>query len=233
MNNISLKKMGKIFPLCALLCFCACEENSPELLFGNQITEFSITIDNAEMALVEGEISFKNVSILAVINQSDRIITATVPFGTDLTNLAPEIIKVSERATVTPATGVTGANQDFSKLVSYTVKAENGSSNTYGVYLRKAEKPVLTGVTNSLKLGETATLSGQNLKINGFKTQVKFVYLYDPSSRIAALLEAAPNADGTEATLVLPDNLPKQTYLVSIVVGGVESEGNEILNVEY
>ncbi len=59
---------------------------------------------------------------------SGNSIAATVPFGTNLT-LAPTIA-VSAKATVSPASG---SSQDFSKAVTYTVTAEDGSTQTYTV----------------------------------------------------------------------------------------------------
>ena len=57
-------------------------------------------------------------------------ISATYPKGTNVNNLSP-VIRVSDKATISPASGVT---QDFSndKAVTYTVTAEDGkTSKTY------------------------------------------------------------------------------------------------------
>ena len=224
--NVIFNRIVKIFFLCIVVCFFAC--NDENLSSENQITEFSVAINDAEMFLIEGGISSKSVQLLATIDQSGKTITANVPFGVDL-NLVPDI-KISDKATITPASG---AKQDFSKVVRYKVTAENESDNTYTVNLKTAKRPVIMDITNnSLQLGETAVFKGENLKLDGLKTQIKFVYLYDSAKRVAAILDAEPNAAGTEATLVLPESLPKQTYLVSIIVGGVETERDEILNVK-
>ena len=223
--NIIFKRTVKVFSFCMVACLFACSEEDLKSS-ENQITEFSVTINDAEMVLSDKETSSKSVQLSAKINQSGKSITANVPFGADL-NLVPNI-KISDKAIITPASGT---KQDFSKAVNYTVKAENESSNTYTVNLKPAGKPTITQVTNSLKLGEVATFEGQNLKIDGFKTQIKFVYLYAPDRGVVAILDAEPNAEGTSATLKLPESLPKQTYLVSIIVGGVETERDEILNV--
>jgi hypothetical protein len=62
-----------------------------------------------------------------VINEAQRLITVTLPAGTDLSALAPEI-EVSLDATVSPASGV---SLDFSSLRTYTVTAENGDTAPY------------------------------------------------------------------------------------------------------
>lgn len=56
-------------------------------------------------------------------------ITLNVPAGTDVTNLVPTI-SVSAFATVSPLSGVA---QDFTNPVTYTVTAEDGSTNVYTV----------------------------------------------------------------------------------------------------
>ena len=60
---------------------------------------------------------------------SGNTITATVPFGTNVTALAPTI-GVSDKAMVSPGSGVA---RDFSSAVTYTVTAEDGSTAAYTV----------------------------------------------------------------------------------------------------
>jgi|GEM_PF-5120764 len=226
MNLIFFKKIVKscFFSMLACVCFICCDDSNSGSS-ENMITEFSVTIDNAEASFAEREISLNSVQLSPTINQSEKTITATVPYDANL-SLIPEI-KISDKASISPALGV---RADFSRAVNYTVTAENGSTNTYAVRLTKAVKPTLMEATNSLRIGETATFKGYNLKVDGFKTQIKFVYLHATDSRVAAIIDAEPNAAGTEVTLVLPESLPKMTYWVSVIVGGVETD-NEILNV--
>lgn len=68
----------------------------------------------------------------AEINHTTATITMTLPAGTDLANLAPEI-RIADGATVEPATDVA---QDFSQgAVTYEVTGANGSHRTYSVSL--------------------------------------------------------------------------------------------------
>ncbi|MCA0231130.1 MAG: PQQ-binding-like beta-propeller repeat protein [Bacteroidetes bacterium] len=71
---------------------------------------------------------------------SGTTIAATVPAGTDITKLVPTVT-LSDKATVSPASG---AVQDFSKAVTYTVTAEDGSTQAYTVNVTVA-KPVNNG----------------------------------------------------------------------------------------
>ena len=82
----------------------------------------------------------------ATIDATTKAITATVPATTDLTKLVPTIT-ISDKATVSPATGVA---QDFSKEVSYTVTAEDGGTVVYKVNVTKpavAQSCQLTSIT--------------------------------------------------------------------------------------
>ena len=72
-----------------------------------------------------------NESVTATINESDKVIRATFPFGTDITNLIPTI-KTSESASVSPE-----GSQDFSSAITYTVTAEDGSEAEYMVTVSK------------------------------------------------------------------------------------------------
>lgn len=69
----------------------------------------------------------------ATIDAAAKTIKATVPATTDLTKLVPTIT-ISDKATVSPASGVA---TDFSKEVSYTVTAEDGSTQVWKVNVTK------------------------------------------------------------------------------------------------
>lgn len=66
-------------------------------------------------------------AVNCTIDATTKMISGTLPAGTDLTKLVPTIT-LSPKATVTPATGVV---QDFSKAVTYTVTAEDGTTQAY------------------------------------------------------------------------------------------------------
>gem|GEM_PF-6464281 len=78
--------------------------------------------------------SFPSPSVSGVINESNHTIFATVPVGTDRTNLVPNIARTG--VSVSPASGVA---QDFSSPVTYTVTAQDGSTQTYSVSVFEAE----------------------------------------------------------------------------------------------
>jgi outer membrane protein assembly factor BamB len=79
-------------------------------------------------------------AVAATVDATTKTITATLPVGTDVTKLVPTMA-VSPKATVSPASGVA---QDFSKTVTYTVTAEDGSTQAYSTTIT-VEKPVNNG----------------------------------------------------------------------------------------
>lgn len=64
------------------------------------------------------------------VDANNGTINLTVPYGTDLSNLTPDLLTVSAEAEVTPS-AVTA--RDFSAPIAYTVIAENGTLKRYVV----------------------------------------------------------------------------------------------------
>jgi eukaryotic-like serine/threonine-protein kinase len=104
-----------------ILMLFACKKKdtavSPQKSSAKEITSFNLA------ALVPG--------VSATIDASSKTVKGELPIGTDLTKLAPTIA-VSGKATVIPASG---AVQDFTKPVTYTVTAEDGSTQSFVVTL--------------------------------------------------------------------------------------------------
>ena len=89
--------------------------------------------------------AFNALSPAVAASISGLNITATLPAGTDATKLVPTIM-LSPKATVSPATGTA---QDFSKAVTYTVTAEDGSTQAYNITITVTPAPVVTTKTIS------------------------------------------------------------------------------------
>ncbi len=83
----------------------------------------SMTLSNAKSI-----ISFSVDGVEGVIDQSTKTISLGL-FETDLTAITPSI-SISGNATISPASGVA---QDFTNPVTYTVTAQDGSSETFTV----------------------------------------------------------------------------------------------------
>ncbi|MBW7571632.1 DUF5018 domain-containing protein [Caproiciproducens faecalis] len=79
------------------------------------------------------------------VNEANHTVAVTVPYGTNLTALTPTIT-VSKNAAVSPASGVV---QSFTKPVTYTVTAEDGTKQSYVVTVTVGSKPSSKGNPSS------------------------------------------------------------------------------------
>src|SRR3989344_5402317 len=76
--------------------------------------------------------------VIGMLDQTNYTVTLSVPYGTDIANLAPAIM-VSPGAVVSPSADV---SQDFTDPVEYTVTAEDGSVQSYAVRVIVGLPPV-------------------------------------------------------------------------------------------
>ena len=98
---------------------------------------YTVTITRTPVATGRQILSFTYGAVAGTIDQVNGTISLVLPAGTG-TTFAPTI-RVSDFATVTPASGET---QDFSKPVKYKVKAQNSSTNTYTVTVTVSQEQV-------------------------------------------------------------------------------------------
>ena len=84
--------------------------------------------------------SFSSLSPAVSATITGTTVSAVVPFNVDVTSLAPTIT-VAAKATVSPASGST---QNFTNAVTYTVKAEDGTTAAYSVTVTKGIVPKST-----------------------------------------------------------------------------------------
>lgn len=83
-------------------------------------------------------------TLIGTIDETAHTIKLTVPFGTDLKRLASSVT-ISPLATVNPASGTI---QDFTNPVTYTITAEDGSTQTYIVTVVVAPSITLPAITS-------------------------------------------------------------------------------------
>lgn len=108
--------MNKIILLLTLVTIVfSCKKSDPEPL------------KNSEKKILS--FAFTQSAVNVTVDSVDNSIFAVVPLGTDFTKLVPSI-SISEKATISPASG---SVQDFTKPVTYTVTAEDGSTKIYTV----------------------------------------------------------------------------------------------------
>lgn len=70
------------------------------------------------------------VAVIQDVDANNATITMTVPYGTNLSNIQPDNLTVSDAAVVSPDAGTA---RDFSSPIAYTVTAEDGSTKRYVV----------------------------------------------------------------------------------------------------
>ena len=142
MKKIINKQIGLLS--CALLflvsLLSACEDNFDESAF---ITDVSVNIN-----------SFTVNNISAEINNQESKITATLPYGTDITAIVPEIT-IPKRTTIIPEIGT---SIDFSNTVTYNVYGGN-IFKKYAVNI-STQKPI-----TSFKIGELSASINHNSKV--------------------------------------------------------------------
>lgn len=103
-----------ILAMIATVCFTACKDDD------------EVTRSSAKSIT---SFAFDELSPAVTANISGTSITATVPTGTDVTSLAPDIV-ISAGASISPASN---AAKDFTSPVQYTVTAEDGTTQMYTV----------------------------------------------------------------------------------------------------
>jgi autotransporter-associated beta strand protein len=137
-------------------------------------------------------------------NVSKTGIRLTVPHATDVAKLAPNI-KVSEGATVSPATGV---GNDFTKPQAYTVTGQDGAIRKYVVTVNRtpvSKAKEMTGFTLTGSL--SAAVSRNRIVIQMPKTgDVKALA---PTFTLSPFATAVP-ASGTALDFTKP-----QTYVIT------------------
>lgn len=85
--------------------------------------------ESSEKAILSFKLSGFDPEVDGTINETNHTVYAVVPNGTDLTTLMPTIT-VSDRATYNPDSG---SYVDFTNPVTYTVTAEDGSTQDYTI----------------------------------------------------------------------------------------------------
>jgi len=68
-----------------------------------------------------------NPEVIGTIDENNHTVSLTVPFGTDVTALTPAIV-ISDKASINPNTNVV---QNFTNPITYTVTAEDSSTQDY------------------------------------------------------------------------------------------------------
>lgn len=161
-NHLSIMKTNiKAYTLIGLmlLCVTSCDKKDPEP--GSSASDIVTFMFNG-----------LSPAVAATIDAAAKTVIATLPAGTDATKLVPTIT-VSDKAAISPASNVA---QDFSKPVTYTVTAEDGSTQGYIVNIKVTALPLtITNVSpNSGRAGDKVVITGANFNTALGSNVVKF-----------------------------------------------------------
>ncbi|MBF0410532.1 MAG: DUF5018 domain-containing protein, partial [Candidatus Riflebacteria bacterium] len=136
-SNLKEEVVGKIFtvtvtPLASGAVTVTIPENTVQDQFGNRNKSGNtITINNRITSSSSKSLtSFTLVSpqAIGIINETNKTVALSVPFGTNVTSLIPTITHTG--STILPGTGVA---QNFTNPVTYTVTATDGTTQAYVV----------------------------------------------------------------------------------------------------
>ncbi|GAB2596825.1 DUF5018 domain-containing protein [Spirosoma areae] len=152
---------------------------------------------SSEKAISAFAFSALNPAVNATVDAATKAISVTVTAGTDVTKLVPTIT-TSAKATVSPASG---AVQDFTNPVTYTVTAEDGTNQTY-----------ITTVTKSAALKSSAK-NILTVSFTGASPAVKAT-VDTTAKTITALLPA-----GTDVTKLVPTIMVSDKATISPATG--------------
>lgn len=107
--------------------------------------------------------AFSNPPASGVIDESNHLVSVTVPYGTNVSSLIPTISHTG--ATISPASGLA---RNFSNPVLYTVTAADGSTQIYSVSVAvapNAAKAITSFVFGSLSASGTITESNHSIAV--------------------------------------------------------------------
>ncbi|MEF3310731.1 DUF5018 domain-containing protein [Paenibacillus sp. GYB004] len=98
---------------------------------------YTVTVNVAASSTKEiTGFSFASPAVTGTVYEASRTISVTVPYGTNVTALTPTITHTG--ASISPNSG---ASQNFTNPVSYTVSAADGSTKSYTVTVNVAASP--------------------------------------------------------------------------------------------
>jgi len=125
----------------------------------------TVVIPNTNKLINSFVFSELNPEAYGAIDNTNYAVNLLVPTGTDLTTLTPTIL-VSDGATVSPASG---AAENFTNPVIYTVTAQDGSTQNYNVTVTTGtiNQANGTAIESSEKLINSFVLLGLNPEVDG------------------------------------------------------------------
>ncbi len=177
-----------------------------------------ITNETVPLSSAKSITNFILGGVTGVINESASTITVNLPAGTSVTSLSPDIY-ISPYATVSPASG---DSRDFSRPVTYTVTAEDGSVRSYtvtaivaaanngyptGTVTYDITAPTNSNVIATLHPSEPVTITSEGGKYHTFTENGSWTFTYkDADGNPGSTVAKVTNIDKTAPTIILQGN---------------------------
>jgi hypothetical protein len=193
-----------------LIVSCKKDDDAPALSHEKQLLTFKI--DGTD----------------ATIDAAAHTVSITTKAGYDLTKAVP-VITVSGKASVSPASGVT---VDLSKPVTYTVTAEDKTTQTYTVTAKNAigtENRILTFTAHPIRGG--GQLTGEIDDVNHIVT-VKCDFSYYDLQNIEATVTVSPGATVSPRLFDTIDLRITQYYRVRAENGAIQEYTIKAVNTD-
>lgn len=245
-----MRYLLSLIAVCVIFFGCKKSDNSkPQLDTEKTITSFSFSSGNNTQLTSD---------VVATIDQTNKKITAVLPAGVSLNNLKASFT-ISAKATVTISgvtqiSGVTSNN--YANSLSYTVKAEDNTTQDYTVILSSTVIILQNSITNfSFTTANNPMLTANiNATIDQANSKINIVFPEGvPLNNLKASFIAAANATVTVGSIsqisgvtsnnfsiqfsykVTTQNNSSQTYLImasvnttgpSVYVAGVKEYGS-------
>ena len=152
--------------------------------------------------------------VVGTLTEADKKISITVPNGTPLNALVPSIV-ISDKATISPATGIA---QNFTSPVKYTVTAEDATTQDYTVTVTQSTTATFTisaVLVTTVPQDGVLHISGTNF---GDKANNK-VSITNTSTNLTTEMAAVGSSSETNLFFIIPTNQPVGTYKVTVVIG--------------
>jgi len=208
-----LLKAGKykyFFITCLLsLAVYSCKKEYAEFPY-NDLEKFVITDNNG--------------AELKAAIQDDKIIIYYPPLQTIPDSIKP-LITVSDRATVSPASGT---KIPFQEGTTFTVTAQDGSTKKYTLQAA-LNQPPLAFTTGSTLLGTWVTLSGEYFITDTSQTKVSLIGMDKKEHKIPGSLFTTFTAAQITANLPAKLGIDTGTYTVKLVSGKRTAEQGPIV----
>ncbi|SBW00519.1 exported hypothetical protein [uncultured Eubacteriales bacterium] len=198
---------------------------------GNNVTvqtfTVSFTVESDTRSSAKAITGFALGGVDGTITEADHTIAVTLPYGTDVTSLIPTIT-VSANATVSPTSG---RAQDFTDPVTYTVTAENGTTQTYTVTVTvesdtRSSAKAITDFTLDSVDGTIIEADHTIVVMLPYRTDVTSL---TPTITVSANATVSPTSgtaqDFTDPVTytVTAENGTTQTYTVTVTVNPINT----------